>query len=604
MASPAVVIGQVRSVAPASAAVTARLAIDALLGDLATTSAGLPPQSVLLLRSLKLGVPRAALTRIPDASLRERFAAAANHALRDAARRAARPARDAASGAELAVLFADEAELLACLARDAARGELDRWWWRTLLGGDYPEWTQAFVVRQEAAPAALRLLARLGLEPFAREALERRFAFRPVLATESAARGVARRPSDTQSTLNEPEMAAPLRAQPVDLELRARLARPHDQDAELDVHRPFTRSFASVPSVRAQVAGRAASRLSVASAGEREVEQSELTPLDCLDVDERQGPVSSVASLVAQPRGQASLASDEAHVMCANPFEAAPSSEAPSQHEAPPNAPVLPIRPASLLTRTPVTAVPSSPREGASLVELIARVAGGLPPQQLFPAKPDDRAHDLTPVSPEPAPAAHHPAVEAPLPLDDLSSEVSSEIPVLTDFGGVFFLVNVFLAEGLYPDFTRPRDRGFPVPLWRLLALVALRLLGRKLRDDPLFALLLTLEDGPVTESVELGAFWAPPSTPRLRADGDPLQLWLTGFVRWLRPALSEALGWPLRDVARRLLSARSRVWVTPGAIVCVFPLCAHPVETRLAGLDREPGFLPSAGRRLSFVFE
>ena len=55
-----------------------------------------------------------------------------------------------------------------------------------------------------------------------------------------------------------------------------------------------------------------------------------------------------------------------------------------------------------------------------------------------------------------------------------------------TGFGGVFFLLNILLACGLYPDFTRPRDRGLdPSPFW-LLDRLARRMFGRAYRGDPL----------------------------------------------------------------------------------------------------------------------
>jgi hypothetical protein len=79
-----------------------------------------------------------------------------------ALRRARRPALEPVSDAAEAVLFADAAELLAALALAAARGELDRWWWRGLLGSAWPAWRVAWAQRPEARPGALRLLARAG----------------------------------------------------------------------------------------------------------------------------------------------------------------------------------------------------------------------------------------------------------------------------------------------------------------------------------------------------------------------------------------------------------------------------------------------------------
>jgi len=122
------------------------------------------------------------------------------------------------------------------------------------------------------------------------------------------------------------------------------------------------------------------------------------------------------------------------------------------------------------------------------------------------------------------------------------------------------------------------------------------------------WALLLALEDAPVREeAARLDELWAPPERSvrsQTQQQIDPVSDWLQGFVHWLRPELSQALGWPLGQVARRLLSEDATLWVSEGEVVVVMQLEQHPVEVRLAGLDRDPGFLPSAGRSLRFVFE
>ena len=56
-------------------------------------------------------------------------------ALRQRADGARRPWVQADALSADAVIFADEAELVACLIRDWLRGGLaDRWWWRDVLG--------------------------------------------------------------------------------------------------------------------------------------------------------------------------------------------------------------------------------------------------------------------------------------------------------------------------------------------------------------------------------------------------------------------------------------------------------------------------------------
>ena len=55
---------------------------------------------------------------------------------------------------------------------------------------------------------------------------------------------------------------------------------------------------------------------------------------------------------------------------------------------------------------------------------------------------------------------------------------------------------------------------------------------------------------------------------------------------------------------ALRQQRGNSLLWVSAAEIVVVQALDEHPVAWRLAGLDRDPGYLPSAGRKLRFVFD
>ena len=105
--------------------VVARLAAEALAAEVAESLPALPPQSLLLVRRITLALPGLDVDRIPDARLRQLAAQTSRHMLTAARDQAARPARQAVDDHAIAVFFADEAELLACLARDALNGRLD-----------------------------------------------------------------------------------------------------------------------------------------------------------------------------------------------------------------------------------------------------------------------------------------------------------------------------------------------------------------------------------------------------------------------------------------------------------------------------------------------
>jgi hypothetical protein len=145
----------------------------------------------------------------------------------------------------------------------------------------------------------------------------------------------------------------------------------------------------------------------------------------------------------------------------------------------------------------------------------------------------------------------------------------------------LLFVVNLLLEEGLYPDFTRPLDAGLPVPLWALLPALAR---AWRLPPDPLTSALANRAPD-----------WSPP---------EDFEAWLAVFARKLRRRLCQRLHWRVSHLAPGLtLSEPARVWLSEAEIVAQFPLDSHDIAWRLAGLDRDPGWLPSAGCSLRFEF-
>lgn len=199
-------------------------------------------------------------------------------------------------------------------------------------------------------------------------------------------------------------------------------------------------------------------------------------------------------------------------------------------------------------------------------------------------AAPQARIVETVPyelVSPEPSVPVEASAVTWPWP----QAVLSREAPLL-------FIVNALLEDGLYPDFTRPRDPGLPVPLWALLG--ALARAWRLPADDLQAALQQHCPD------------WMPPAlmpaAPGVPAG--PWPDWLAAYARSLRRRLCRRLG--LRPAAwpQALTLARPvRLWLSEAEWVAEFDLGSHDVAWRLAGLDRDPGWLPSAGCTLRFVF-
>lgn len=79
---------------------------------------------------------------------------------------------------------------------------------------------------------------------------------------------------------------------------------------------------------------------------------------------------------------------------------------------------------------------------------------------------------------------------------------------------------------------------------------------------------------------------------------------WLVIVNGYVRARLRRALGVGGRRLARMLIERGARVFVTASHVDVVMPLAELPVEIRFAGLDRDPGFVPAAGRSVAFHFE
>jgi hypothetical protein len=162
-------------------------------------------------------------------------------------------------------------------------------------------------------------------------------------------------------------------------------------------------------------------------------------------------------------------------------------------------------------------------------------------------------------------------------------------------------LLNVVLRAGLYGDFTQPATPGIPLSPWHLLALLGGQLLypgGRRAGRadaDPVWDLLARLAE-PV-ETATAGRRAAPLAPPALRR-------WVRRLAQRLGPELGRALGCAPGAVGDVLLRIPGRVAVTATHIDVVLCLADLPIAVRLAGLDRDPGWIPAAGRTVAFHFD
>jgi hypothetical protein len=148
----------------------------------------------------------------------------------------------------------------------------------------------------------------------------------------------------------------------------------------------------------------------------------------------------------------------------------------------------------------------------------------------------------------------------------------------------------------LYGDFTSPSRPGLALPVWDFLALSAGRFVGQAYLDDPLNKLLARLSGRAEDE---------PPGHCFESPEGQQLDAWLDETQQRVRDRLEAALGPHDGDELRDLVFAHTaRICTTLTRLDVTFSLAEHPLALRLAGLDRDPGWVPAAGRSIAFHYE
>jgi hypothetical protein len=96
----------------------------------------------------------------------------------------------------------------------------------------------------------------------------------------------------------------------------------------------------------------------------------------------------------------------------------------------------------------------------------------------------------------------------------------------------------------------------------------------------------------------------ASPDWPKRAVRHDrALRRWLGWLMPYVRARLNAALGTGV-DVGRLVCAGRARLRVTATHFDAHFLLADLPIEVRFAGLDRDPGWVPAAGRYLRFYFD
>lgn len=642
---------------------TAEVRAAAQLRTAQLVPAGLSERAVLCVRTLRDPRPGSLALGDSDHSLPIEWQHALMDAVDAAARTAAHPARHPAASTAAAVLFADQAELLACLASDLCTGmAAERWWWHSLYRQQdlRQALLDAWLSAPGLMPTALEYLAQRGqVVRFTRSldwATCNQLLLRLVEAFGLPAVGSVIRQLDTPN-------------QPTNVR-RKEAAHPHRTKTAATV---AARSHASRDTA---MNGQQAWGLApIPPPWQRWAPDADTTAL----LPRQQAFVGIGLMLSRAPTAvRTSVFVHDFQLWTAS--TAASNRQASARHHSSPS-------PAA--SRTAMTSgqrwVPDS---AASPTVASARVApsrGADAPQQ-----PPTGASGNTKVTPaevtnlaDPAVAAHSgaivrhtasqsdpPSVRVALHAAPAQSELGAQPRVVeTRLGGVFYLINLGLALGLYTDFTQPQSPGIALSIWDFLTLVARRLLSRRYSDDALWALLATLagrarsrpgadvtppgewrmspdwltrvsgarawawadsggrlrvrhpagflvldvartEDSPAEQ---LATEFSPYQPGRLHqvtsarprsVQPSTWQHWLNWLMPYVRFQLRNALDIGREQHLGELLCAHSaRITLTPTHLDVELRLEDLPIVVRMAGLDRDPGWVPAAGRYVAFHF-
>jgi hypothetical protein len=669
----------------------AQLRLDNLLQTAELHPAWLPSSAIVCLRQLRDPLPRTVKFQNRNGTKSLAWRHALSVAVHEKIRRAERPVNGQVSSEAAAIIFKDQAELLACLAMDWSDGCLgSSWWWRSLFRNqDVTRLvTDAWLEAPQYVPAALELLAvKRRLKPFARafsaerarvllREITRTFALAELQsALDAGFEQVTRIPADARIPgphIHDASMTSKAMGQPLPHAAPWQHFVPESLDQAQGLERQCLIGVA-LTIKRAHAAARSYQFARATLNWLRAFAPDEIDPPRVSkESHPGAGAVLQEKSSVNAPHEFRRLRSSIAPVETLD--SAVPKETQPGRNQA-----RLPARPPSNSAEESGLKPGTPDMTGSSWA--FDQIAGSNRKQPPFARVPSAGSSQRI-VPGKDAPPSLTSDTSAPADIDiggpDLAQESLvktatnvlelDEIRIDTEFGGVFYLINLGIFLELYSDFTAPMGRNLTLSIFDFIALLGERLSQGQIKDDPLWELLAHLAGR--TELDAPGKGFEPPDEWRLPAQ------WLEAFpdqyrLEWMtkgkrlrvqHPAGFLLLDLPLSDSAAKQLKREMMVynataewqlehksfrfsrtgnsleqwldWIVPfvlarlrralgsadpALLVCVqpasilstdvhlevfFALSAHPLELRLAGLDRDPGWVPAAGSFVRFHYQ
>lgn len=644
---------------------------------------GLSPSAIVFIRNLRDPMPGKLRLHSGGIFLPTEWERAVNDSVARLIRHAVRPVLGVAPANAEAVLFADEGEMLACLAMDMSLGQaLERWWWRAILRTSLSLGSAGLpaLLRKRATflPAAFYHLAKRGWAATVVEALRPEHAV-AVLSSMCRAFGLPDFSLISTDSQHQGDDHSQVKFEPERQDRKAETVDVHSESATGDLQ-PAAKDEDHPPSgipyahhaARRESWGNEPPSLTTQAPWEKWLPGQ--IPLGM--TKERACLLGVALSLYSAP---AAVRSDSFRNELRAWWRAA--DPIPSRSTSPP-APSIPRAqvefPAGPVQKSRIDAVSSDGSEFDQLtlpspfvpppptgkcppeVKLVdsdnpgLAAAGATPAHEIGPnqsliSEPMERTASVS-EDPIVAPIANThatPERRDQLGSQDFSEPATQAVPpdtplrlengVDTQLGGVLYLVNLMLRLDLPACFEKDWGLASRIGAWGVLESLARGLLvddDHALSRDPIWTVLAQLDgrepgklpgrDFVGAECRCLPADWLaqlageqnwPFAFPEIAsvagslAEGlNPhLTRWLEFVLPYIRVRMRQSLGLAGTgncDLQSALLLRRGRLYVTSTHVDLVMNLADVSVPIRMAGLDRNPGWLPDFGRVVLFHFE
>jgi hypothetical protein len=508
------------------------------------------PSAIVFIRKIRDPKPRTLSLDQSNGQLPAEWNRALADSLRQLASKATRPSLSRVTGNEAAVIFLDLSELLACLATDLCDGVVSaRWWWQSLL-------------KHVDAIRALKEMWRQKIEyvPAALEHLARRGALIEVVSrfSDDEARDLVQRLVHAFAVTRITRIKATDWVREArsgkETKVRHQLPMPWRRvvpESDTPRLRPMQQLFVGI----ALMVHRAPMRIRTVGFA-REVERWVERVVEVSDARET---VIEVRSEGAAPEGSENLTPLREHQIVAAPVRVA--TELPQE------------------------------KSGSFVAEKrdVEQVKIG---NAVFTYQEPLVIPDAAIASPsivrEPSPVVRsEPPIETAPPEVFVSPSAALEaVTIETELGGLFYLINLAIFMEIDSE---------DLSIWDFVMIVGCEINQDRDLDDPIWTGLQDLRDLQDGNLLNPENHENPVNKPA----------WLADMLPDIHARLNLALGInDADDLAELLLHHHARVIITPTHLDVFFDLAQHPIEIRLSGLDRNPGWVPAAGRFIAFHYD